>query len=310
LGAADRYAELATEARHPASLELDALPLEAAIDLFQREDVKVHAALYAARTQIAAAIELISSALASGGRLFYVGAGTSGRLGVLDAVECPPTFRTDRDLVQGILAGGEAALVSAVEGAEDDGNAARRELEARGVCARDIVFGIAASGSTPFVHAAIECAREKGAQTVFLACVPTEQVADRADVSIRVLTGPELVTGSTRLKAGTATKLVLNCVSTLTMVRLGKVHGNLMVDVDTRGNAKLTARGARIVAALCELDPHAARELLERAGGHVKVAVVMHRRGLTAEQAADRLAQCGGFLRRALDPLSARDVDN
>jgi len=301
LDAVDRYAELATEARNPASLELDTLPLEAAIDLFQREDVKVHAALYAARAQIAAAIEKIGAALANGGRLFYVGAGTSGRLGVLDAVECPPTFRTDRELVQGILAGGQAALVSAVEGAEDDAGAARRELEARGVCARDVVFGIAASGATPFVHAAIDRARAIGAQTVFLACVPAEQVADRADVSIRVLTGPELVTGSTRLKAGTATKLVLNCISTLTMVRLGKVHGNLMVDVDTRGNAKLADRGARIVAALTELAPPAARELLERARGHVKVAVLMHQRGLTAEQAANRLAQCGGFLRRALE---------
>jgi len=302
LGAEDRYAELATEARNPASLELDALPLEAAIELFQREDVKVHAALYSARAEIAAAIERISAALATGGRLFYVGAGTSGRLGVLDAVECPPTFRTDRELVQGILAGGEAAMFAAVEGAEDDSAAVRRELEARGVCARDVVFGIAASGSTPFVHAAIDCARERGAQTVFLACVPAEQVADRADVSIRVLTGPELLTGSTRLKAGTATKLVLNCISTLTMVRLGKVHGNLMVDVDTRGNAKLAQRGARIVAALTELDPTAARELLELAGGNVKVAVVMHRCGLTAEAARERLAECGGFLRRAIEP--------
>jgi N-acetylmuramic acid 6-phosphate etherase len=292
---------LLTEQRNPASEALDQLSLEAAVELMQREDVKVHAALYAARADIVRAIVLIAERLARGGRLFYAGAGTSGRLAVLDAVECPPTFRTDPALVQGVIAGGPPALVAAIEGAEDDPLLAWRELEERGIAGKDVVFAIAASGSTPFAHGAIDCARAHDAGSVFLACVPFEQAPDRAEVSVRVVTGPELLTGSTRLKAGTATKLVLNTVSTLVMVRLGRVYGNLMVDVNTAGNAKLEERGARIVAALTGLDREASLALLERAGGEVKLAVVMQRLKLDAQRARAKLESCRGFLRAALE---------
>jgi N-acetylmuramic acid 6-phosphate etherase len=228
-------------------------------------------------------------------------AGTSGRLAMLDAVECPPTFQSDPATVQAVVAGGAPALVGAVEGAEDDGGAARAELEARGLTADDVVFGITAGGTTPFVHAALALARERGAATIFLACVPEEQVGDEADVSIRIVTGPEVLAGSTRMKAGTVTKLALNTISTLTFARLGKVHGNLMVDVNTRANAKLTERGARIVAELCALDHEKATELLERADGRVKVAVVMQRLGLDPDGASARLRDHGGFLGAVLE---------
>ena len=277
------------------------MSVEAAVELMQREDVSIHRALYAARPQVVRAIEVIVERLARGGRLIYAGAGTSGRLGVLDSVECPPTFQSSPETVQALIAGGPRALTGAVEGAEDDAAAAKRELAARNLGERDIVFGIAAGGTTPFVHAALDCARERGAATVFLACVPFEQAPDRADVSIRVVTGPEVLTGSTRLKAGTATKLVLNTVTTIAMARLGKVYENLMVDVDTRTNSKLVERGARIVATLTGLDRDASLALLERADGQVKVAIVMHRSKCDAAQAAQRLAGAQGSLRRVLE---------
>ncbi len=198
-----------------------------------------------------------------------------------------------------MIAGGARALVASVEGAEDGRAAGGRELEERGVGRKDVVFGIAAGGTTPFVHGALACARVAGAATIFLACVPRELAPDEADVSIRVITGPEVIAGSTRLKAGTATKLVLNLVSTLSMVRLGKVHGNLMVDVDTRGNAKLRERGIDLVARLVACERESAEALLDAAGGEVKVAVVMARHSIDAGAARSRLAAAGGFLRRA-----------
>ncbi len=291
---------LLTELRNPNSRELDRLSALEAVELFQREDVAVHRALYAARESVARAVELVSSRLERGGRLIYVGAGTSGRLAVLDAAECPPTFQSDPQMVQAILAGGDAALVRAVEGAEDDREAAPRELAARSLSADDVVFGIASGGTTPFVHAAIDFARTRGAATIFFACVAVEQVPDRADLSIRVLTGPEVLTGSTRLKAGTATKLVLNTITTLAMTRLGKVYENLMVDVNTRGNSKLVERGARIVAELTGLDAAASRALLERADGRVKLAIVMQKLSLERDAALAELARSNGSLRRAL----------
>ncbi len=294
-------AQLLTEAVHPASGRLDTMRIEAALSLIQAEEAGIHAALAAARGPIARAIELVVDRLSRGGRLFYVGAGTSGRLAMLDAVECPPTFQTPPELVQAVVAGGEAALCGSVEGAEDDREAAGRELAARGLGPLDVVFGITAGGTTPFVHGAIDFARQRGAATVLLACVSQEQAPDAADVSIRVLTGPEVLAGSTRLKAGTATKLVLNSVTTLTMARLGRVHGNLMVDVDTKGNAKLGERGARIVAALPDLSRADSLELLEHADGQVKVAVVMQRLGLDAPAARERLDRTGWFLRAALE---------
>jgi len=292
---------LATEALHAGAAELDRLSIDDALALMQEDDARIHSALAAARSQIARAIERISDRLARGGRLFYVGAGTSGRLGVLDAVECPPTFQSDPQLVQGVIAGGLDALTRAIEGAEDDREAGARDLAARGLAERDAVVGISAGGTTPYVHGALGLARERGAATVMLACVPFEQAPDRADVSIRIVTGPELVAGSTRLKAGTATKLVLNAISTLCMVRLGKVHGNLMVDVDTRANAKLVERAGRIIEHLTGLDREAALALLKRADGHAKVAVVMHHLRVDATTAREHLRAAGGFLRRALE---------
>ncbi len=289
-----------TERPNPASAGLDELSVAAAFDVMNAEDARVPAAVAAAKPQIVRAIEAIAERLRRGGRLVYVGAGTSGRLGVLDATECPPTFHTDPSRVQAVIAGGSGALTAAVEGAEDSRDAGARDVDARGVGPADVVFGIAAGGTTPYVHGALERARESGAFTVFLACVPREQAADSADVSIRVVTGPEVLAGSTRLKAGTATKLVLNMVTTLAMARLGKVHDNLMVDVNTRGNAKLWQRGIGLVARIASLDRGRAEALLQAADGEVKTACVMAARGLEAREARVLLERADGSLRRAL----------
>ncbi|MBI1826865.1 MAG: N-acetylmuramic acid 6-phosphate etherase, partial [Planctomycetes bacterium] len=235
------------------------------------------------------------------GRLIYVGAGTSGRLGVLDAAECPPTFLSDPKSVQSVIAGGYDALTHSIEGAEDhaeDGEAAMAE---RNIGPNDVVFGIATGGTTPFVHGAIGKARALGAKTVFLACVPKEQVTDEADVSIRIITGPEVITGSTRMKAGTATKIVLNMVSTIAMVQLGKVYRNLMVDVNTRANAKLVDRGTRILQTLTGLDRAAAAKLLAEADGRVKTALVMQLRSVGREGAEQLLAEASGNVGRVLE---------
>lgn len=290
-----------TERQNPASTDLDRLSIEAAFDVVNAEDATVAAAVARAKPAIVRAVELASERLARGGRLLYLGAGTSGRLGVLDSVECPPTFQTDPTLVQGVIAGGLAALTTAVEGAEDDRGAGARAMDEHRVGPRDVVLGIAAGGTTPYVHGAVARAKELGAATVFLACVPREQAGDEADVSIRVVTGPEVLAGSTRMKAGTATKLVLNTLSTLVMVRLGRVHGNLMVDVNTRGNAKLWQRGIGLVARIAELDRARAEELLRAADGSVKTAVVMAKMRCDAKTARERLAAARGFLRAALE---------
>lgn len=272
----DDRGHLTTELRNPESSRLDRLSTSEAFDLFNREDGTVASAVAAARSDICRAIDLVSESLRAGGRLLYVGAGTSGRLGVLDATECPPTFLSDPTRVQGVIAGGLPALTRSIEGAEDHGEDGVAAMDQRDVRSNDVVFGIATGGTTPFVHGALRRARERGAKTVFLACVPKEQVADGADISIRVITGPELITGSTRMKAGTATKMVLNMISTMAMVRLGKVFGNLMVDVDTTTCAKLEDRGTRIVQAATERTRESARTLLDAAGGRVKTALVMH----------------------------------
>lgn len=295
-----RRDRLTTERRNQATRELDLLSTAEAFDLFQAEDARLIEALEGARDEILRAIDLIVARLREGGRLFYVGAGTSGRLGVLDAAECPPTFRSDPDQVVGLIAGGEQALRRSVEGAEDDVDAGRAILDEKGVGARDVVLGISAGGTTPYVHGALARAAELSAASVLLACVAREEVADRADLSIRVLCGPEVLAGSTRLKAGTATKLVLNRISTLVMVRLGKVFGNLMVDLDAGANRKLGQRARHILREITGLDEERAGELLERAHGRVKVAALMELRGLDAESASRRLAACGGFLRKAL----------
>lgn len=296
---------LLTEQRLAASLALDTLPLVDAFDLINREDARIASAVAAAKPQIIAAVALVAQRLEQGGSLFYVGAGTSGRLGVLDAAECPPTFLTDPSQIQGIIAGGVEALQRSLEGAEDDAAAGAREMDERAVGARDVVFGMAAGGTTPFVHGALRRARARGAATVFLACVPREQAEDDADVSIRVLTGPEVLTGSTRMKAGLATKMVLNTVSTLAMVRLNKVFENLMVDVNARGCDKLRDRAVRTVIAATGLERAAAERLLEAADWHVKSAIVMQRLNLAPPAARERLAEHGGSVRQTLQAGSS-----
>ena len=292
---------LPTEQLNAAAAELDALAPADAFDVLNHEDRRIADAVGAAKDAILAAIELIATGLKCGGRLLYVGAGTSGRLGVLDAAECPPTFLVEPELVQGVIAGGDAALKRSAEQCEDDPAAGAAEMDRRAVGPHDTVFGITTGGTTPFVHGALARARARGARTVFFACVQRELVTDEADISIRVITGPEVISGSTRLKAGLATKMVLNTVSTLVMVRLGKVYGNLMVDVNARGCAKLNDRAIRITSAATGLPRDAARAMLERADWHVKTAIVMQRLGFDRDAARRRLELCDGHLRRALD---------
>ena len=290
---------LLTEQVNPNSEDLDQLnPLEL-VDLFNREDGQTIKAIAQAREELARAIELTTKALGQGGRLFYVGAGTSGRLGVLDASECPPTFCTPPEMVQGIIAGGETALVRSSEDKEDkieDGEAA---IASRDINHLDVVVGITAGGTTPFVHGAIAAARQRGAQIIAMSCVPIEQVTIDADVDIRLLTGPELLAGSTRLKAGTATKMALNILSTGVMIRLGKVYGNRMVDVAVT-NAKLRDRAVGIVSDLTNLTREEADTLLEQSGKKVKLALVMHYTGLDAWAGDRLLSKHQGNLRAAL----------
>ena len=297
----DGRGNLPTERTNPRSRGLDRMTTEEAVSCFPDEDATIVDAVRRARADIARAVDLVAERLARGGRLFYVGAGTSGRLGVLDSVECPPTFQSDPDLVRALIAGGPVALRGAVEGAEDDREGAHAELTEAALGEADCVFGITAGGTTPYVHGALELAARRGAGTVFFACVDADSVPDAADVSIRVVTGPEVLSGSTRLKAGTATKLVLNMVSTLVMTKLGKVHDNLMVDVNTRANAKLVERGVRLIERITGLPGDAARELLERAEGQVKHACVMHAHDCDLETARERLERADGTLRRALE---------
>ncbi|MEZ6005233.1 MAG: N-acetylmuramic acid 6-phosphate etherase [Planctomycetota bacterium] len=273
-----------------------------ALAAFHQADLEAAEAVRRAHGELARAVDAIAERLARGGRLIYVGAGTSGRLGVLDAAECQPTFQTAPQTVQALMAGGEKALVQAIEGAEDDREAGAAGLSARRPTPSDCVLGISASGGAPFVHGALEAGRAAGALTVFLACVPFHQAPDPWDLSIRLDTGPELLAGSTRLKAGSATKMALNALSTLVMARLGKVHGYRMVDVNTGGNRKLWQRGVRMVAELCALTSQDAEALLQAAEGQVKVACVMHSRGVPAEKARECLAQNESRLDRCLLP--------
>ena len=292
---------LTTETANPASEQLDTLSTIEAVDLLRREDARCIEALEGARDDLARIVDLAAAALEAGGRLFYVGAGTSGRLGVLDASECPPTFGVSPERVQGIIAGGEVALTSPVEGAEDSADDGAGDLMGRSVGARDCVVGIAAGGTTPYVHGALNAARKAGASTAFLTCVPREQVPADYDASARLLVGPEVLQGSTRMKAGTVTKLALNAISTLAMVRLGKVHGNRMVDVDTKANVKLVDRGARLVQDLAGVSRDEAMELLDAADGQVKVAVVMALRNVESSTARDLLEASQGHLRPVIE---------
>ncbi len=272
------------------------------VDLQLAEDATVAAAVAAAREPITTVVEIIETAFRSGGRLFYVGAGTSGRLGVLDASECPPTFGTDPEMVQGIIAGGDTALRNAVEGAEDDPSAGAAAVAARQVDERDVVVGIAASGSTPFVRGALTHARSVGAATALLTCArPPEDSVRVADVVIHVPVGPEIVTGSTRMKAGTATKMVLNILTTAAMVRIGKTYGNLMVDLKAR-NAKLHDRGERIVMEVLGVDRATARSGIDAAGGSIRTAIAMLHLDIDRDTAEAELAAADGRLRSLIGP--------
>ena len=289
-----------TERRNPRSAAIDlASPLEI-VDLMSAEDRTVPDAVARERERIARAVEIAEATFRGGGHLFYVGAGTSGRLGVLDASEIPPTFGADPAMVQGIIAGGAAALTRAQEGAEDKLGAGAAVMDEHGVGPRDFVVGIAASGTTPYVRAALARARELGARTAILACSPPPpDVVASVDVAIVPIVGPEVVTGSTRLKAGTATKLVLNTITTGAMIRLGKTYGNLMVDLRAT-NDKLRDRSERIVAEVCGVTREEARALLDAADGSVKTAIVMKKLGVSRGDAERALEAAGGVIRRVV----------
>lgn len=299
------WSSLLTEQRNPASERLDELTTLELVTLVNREDARVPAAVAAVLPAVARAVDLIAEALAAGGRLLYLGAGTSGRLGILDASECPPTYSTPPDLVQGLIAGGEGAVFRAVEGVEDDPEGAVAELEARRLHPPDVVVGIAASGVTPWVLGGLRHARRCGCGTVFVTCSPTAAGQIDADVKIVPQVGPEVVTGSTRMKAGTATKLVLNSLTTGAMVRLGKTYGNLMVDLQPN-NAKLRDRSCRILATLSGLSVDSARERLERAGWELKLALVMELCGVDANRGRRLLRQGGGRVKAAVAAGAAR----
>ncbi len=290
-----------TERRNPRTARIDlATPLEI-VDLINDEDGTIPAVVRSQREQIARAIEVAEATFRRGDRLFYVGAGTSGRLGVLDASEMPPTFGTDPEMVQGIIAGGPAALTRSQEGAEDRLESAVEDLTSHGVRRGDFVVGIAASGTTPYVRRALAHARTLGAATALVACSPPpDEARHHADILILPLTGPEVVTGSTRGKAGTATKLVLNTITTGAMIRMGKTFGNLMVDLRAT-NDKLKDRSERIVMEVAGIDRQTAHDLLARAGGVVKSAIVMQLLGVDRDEAERRLADHGGVIRRVVE---------
>lgn len=294
---------LLTETVNPASADLDRLSALELVDVMNGEDAKIAAAIATQRRAIARAIELAANSLRVGGRMFYVGAGTSGRLGVLDAAECPPTFSADPAQVQGIIAGGLDALVRSAEGKEDEWDAGVAAIADRDINANDFVVGIAAGGTTPFVHGAIAEARDRGAKTAFFACVSEASVPMVCDVNIRPLVGPEVLTGSTRMKAGTATKLVLNMLSTGAMVQVGKTYGNYMVDV-TVSNVKLRDRALRIIQHLGECDRATAEQVLEAAHLQVKPALLMHWGNCDYDTATAILRGCHGSLRKARSQFS------
>jgi len=290
-----------TERRNPRTANIDLASPAEIVDLINAEDATVAAAVHSQRKEIARAIEIAESTFRKGGRLFYVGAGTSGRLGVLDASEMPPTYGTNPEMVQGIIAGGHAALTRSQEGAEDRLESAVEDLEKHGVRQGDFVIGIAASGTTPYVRRALAHARSIGAATALVACSPPPKEAlEHADVSIVAVTGPEVVTGSTRMKAGTATKLILNTITTGAMIRLGKTFGNLMVDLRAT-NDKLVDRSQRIVMEIAGLDRAAAKKVLDAAGGVVKTAIVMSILDIDRAEAEKRLSEQGGVIRRIVN---------
>lgn len=291
--------QLLTERRLKESTELDTMSIQQAVATMNAQDRIAVEAVEKERAAVVRAIELVVTAFRTGGRLIYCGAGTSGRLGVLDASECPPTFRSDPEMVRGLIAGGNEAMFRAKEGAEDSPELGAADVDNLNVQPADVVMGIAAGGTTPYVHGALHRAKSRGAKTIFLSCVEPIPNEPQVDVVIRPLTGPEVLTGSTRLKAGTATKLILNQISTIAMVQLGKCYENLMVDLRAT-NQKLRDRATRIVSMLTDLDRNAAAALLGRADGHVKAAIVMHKKSISLADAQRLLVESAGQLRTAI----------
>lgn len=295
--------KLTTEATNPNSVSIDTLSALEIVRLMNAADAEVIDAVNQEAESIAAAVDAVTDRIRQGGRLIYMGAGTSGRLGVLDASECPPTFNTPPEMVRGLIAGGEAALTRAIEGAEDHPEFGEQDLQGIGLRDRDVVMGIATSGRTPYVIGGLRYARRVGAFTIGFSCNAENVLAREAELMICPVVGPEVISGSTRLKAGTATKMVLNMLTTASMVRLGKTYGNRMVDLRAT-NEKLTARARRIVAELTGLEAEEARRLLDACGGEVKTAIVSHGRKLSADESRQLLTRTGGHLRKALDPLT------
>lgn len=300
----DDLSKLITEQQNPSSIDIDLKSTEEILQIFHEENRKALAAVEAESSAIAQAVTLITQAFRQGGRLFYIGAGTSGRLGVLDASECPPTFSTPINMVQGIIAGGDRALRRSVETAEDKPDAGAQALRDHGVTNQDVVVGIAGSGRTPYVLGALEEAHRIGAKTIFLCCAPpANSLKVFVDVLIVPVVGPEIITGSTRLKTGTATKLVLNMLTTISMIQIGKVYNNLMVDIQA-SNAKLIDRGARIIMEVAGTDYATAQTTLECAGGSAKTAIVMLVKEVDRTKATALLEKNDGFLRRVLEDTS------
>lgn len=293
------FNKLLTEQANPASAGLDRKPTLEMLQIINAADAEIAAAVRAEIPGIARAVDAITAAMRQGGRLFYIGAGTSGRLGVLDASECPPTFNVPPDLVQGIIAGGEPALSRAVEASEDDPALGAADLLARGFQPADVLVGIAASGRTPYVLGAVAQARELGALTIGVSCTAQSALSGAVDIAIEPKPGPEVIAGSTRMRAGTATKLVLNMLSTGAMIRLGHVFGNRMVNVQPK-NEKLVDRARRIIMEAAGVDYARASDLLEASGRDVKTAIVMHKLGLGRQEAANKLASVEGRIHEAL----------
>lgn len=296
----DEFGALITEQRNPTSMQLDAMSTSQILELINDEDGTVAGGVRRALSEIARATELVTESIRTGGRVFYVGAGTSGRIGSLDASEWRPTFGTDPDLVQVLIAGGSSATVDAASGFEDDAELGARDVKSRGVRRGDMVVGLAASGRTPYVIGALRAARSAGAATVGICCNPDAPMTTVVDVAIVAIVGPEVLTGSTRMKAGTAQKLILNMISTAAMVRLGKVYSNLMVDM-APANKKLLDRARRIVAEAASIPIGEAAKVLEAAGGRVKLAIVMAVLRCDLKDAEQRLERAGGFVRKALE---------
>jgi N-acetylmuramic acid 6-phosphate etherase len=304
-GVFDEIKNLITEARNPASEDIDSKSTEEILRIINTEDHTIPAIIEREIPYIAKAANIIVDAFKEGGRLFYVGAGTSGRLGVLDAAECPPTFGTNPEMIQGIIAGGERALVRAQEGSEDMAEKGASDLTDQRFTKKDIACGIAASYRTPYVLSAIKKARELGAKTIYVTCNPRTDVKLDVDVAICPVVGPEVVMGSTRMKAGTATKLVLNMLTTTAMIRLGKVYGNMMVDLQMNSR-KLEERSKRTVMMVTGVDYKEASNVLKKSGGHVKTALVMILANVDANKARKRLEASDGFVRKAIENLKIK----